>query len=209
MVNKNTAARKIQRVFRVSRRYRPREDPISYNPILPTNTYYLFPRGKKRPGVPFVVNKISQATKRQLKKPYFNPFSRHPLRKRNIVKITRNGKSVIAGSISNSNSNRSNSNSNSNSNSVWNNVRLSNNTIISNMRSILRNMQTPPRPQTLRAMVRQFTRNQNQISRVVNALERRNNNNANFNRIMNANFGGGLSASNYAAAYRMGHPRRI
>ena len=98
-MNRNTAAKKIQKAFRRARRHRITQDPITLENIDPRmNIYYLFPRGPKRPGVPIIANRISPNLMKQLeKKPLFNPITRYPLSKKNIIYVNRTvpGKIIV------------------------------------------------------------------------------------------------------------------
>jgi hypothetical protein len=189
MVNKNTAARKIQRAFR---RRHPYNNSVSMNFIKGpwAVKWYTEPNHRKfslfSPEV-FAELGNTHPLSRRIKRPQNIKLILIPGRKRtsppHINKIPKKRK-------------HSYSNSNSNSN---NNVALSNSTIIGAMRGVLRNMQTPPRRQTLPAMVSQFTQNRNQIRRVINALNRNNNSNNNNNFS-----GGGMGANNFASIRRMG-----
>lgn len=88
-MNRNNAAKKIQRAFRRTKRHRVREDPISLMNIDPMQTpYYILPRGPKRVGVVMVVNRITPNVMNKLIK-LENPISRYPLSKKTIAYVNR------------------------------------------------------------------------------------------------------------------------
>ena len=88
-MNRNNAAKKIQRAFRRTKRHRVRQDPISLENIDPMETpYYIFPRGPKRAGVVMVVNRIGPNVMKKLTK-LENPISRYPLSKKTIAYVNR------------------------------------------------------------------------------------------------------------------------
>ena len=92
-MNRNNAAKKIQRAFRRTKSHRVRhrvsQDPISLENIDPMETpYYIFPRGPKRAGAVMVVNRIGPNVMKKLTK-FENPISRYPLSKKTIVYINR------------------------------------------------------------------------------------------------------------------------
>ena len=88
-MNRNNAAKKIQRAFRRIKRHRVREDPISLMNIDPRKQpYYIFQRGPKRAGAAMVINRIGVNIMKKLLK-LENPISRYPLSKKTIVYVNR------------------------------------------------------------------------------------------------------------------------